>query len=915
LASLGSLDSLNSLSSPGAAGGAGTLGLMRSVRRARAARQVGAPLGLIGSLDSVCVPPILSRSMRSIAPTSAVSPLGALAALCLRHSLRPMGSVGPLRCLRVPSGCDASRSARVQPRFPAFGSTLASQARLHHAGILLDSYFPRASYLSAGRRALSTRVEPSLSSSSLGEWMRRRRQIPLLGRLSPSEACGHAAFFLSGTAFLEPEILQLRVLSVFAGAATLLFTYFHPIGSPLWLPFRWNIVFMLINSIYIYRILSERESAERLPRQALELWETTFAPHGLAKVEFARLLQLGTWTTLRQGAVLQEEGKPSNSLFLIVHGGVDVSVRGDRIHSLGEGQFIGDMGLSNGIHLRNPVMGVAHVETNQQTTVLVWRRQLLSDAMLDNNELCRAFTAALTADVVRKAQDREGAKGKGAALHALQVDQLMNARYASILQAMLSGASHVGDDDKDQLRSYRRLYNIRDSAHQEALKELGWSVADFNAGYRSMSPPEQRLVTSAASAQQRTDQLEGAVHTKEESTLGTIGGVFGESGAGTAGNSPNGHTRDGNGITSGEHSSSGAGACTVGGVRHNSRITHAQRRQSVRDAAASTAASAASTASTAASSALARLKRHTSIGAWSQDDEPLTMWDGRKEKVAAVQERLNIFFGTQALSVDGEFGPLTQQAVELFQAQCGLRVCGRVGPSTWSALRQQHRSKLESEQLLNVVRSFEDRYVELDVAMLQRRLQAVLGPDVVAADGVYGPRTRRAVQRFLRHARGGGSGEEVADAELGDSELELEPDVLDDAAQATLRELHLSKLEAESLAAASSAAETVANANIKVLQLSLRQVLPRDVGVVVDGVYGPRTRAAITLFQETYGLPVDGEVGQQLHTVMSVLRKGNNEQRQAVCREFQRLKEEDRLVAERERDLEESAGRAADTNF
>ena len=165
------------------------------------------------------------------------------------------------------------------------------------------------------------------------------------------------------------------------------------------------------------------------------------------------------------------------------------------------------MGLSNGIHLRNPVMGVAHVETNQQTTVLVWRRQvrapvepgqtppllcgshalsaalcpllilqLLSDAMLDNNELCRAFTAALTADVVRKAQDREGAKGKGAALHALQVDQLMNARYeasylgsstaflcappsfptrhancnryASILQAMLSGASHVGDDDK-----------------------------------------------------------------------------------------------------------------------------------------------------------------------------------------------------------------------------------------------------------------------------------------------------------------------------------------------------------------------------------------------------------------------------------------------------------------------------------
>ena len=42
----------------------------------------------------------------------------------------------------------------------------------------------------------------------------------------------------------------------------------------------------------------------------------------------------------------------------------------------------------------------------------------------------------------------------------------------------------------------------------------------------------------------------------------------------------------------------------------------------------------------------------------------------------------------------------------------------------------QHRSKLESEQLLNVVRSFEDRYVELDVAMLQRRLQVLRQPEL-----------------------------------------------------------------------------------------------------------------------------------------------------------------------------------------
>ena len=43
-------------------------------------------------------------------------------------------------------------------------------------------------------------------------------------------------------------------------------------------------------------------------------------------------------------------------------------------------------------------------------------------------------------------------------------------------------------------------------------------------------------------------------------------------------------------------------------------------------------------------------------------ETPLTLWDPRKQQVAAVQERLNAFYGTKALEVDGEFGPLTQQA-------------------------------------------------------------------------------------------------------------------------------------------------------------------------------------------------------------------------------------------------------------
>ena len=104
--------------------------------------------------------------------------------------------------------------------------------------------------------------------------MRQQRQLGSV-TVSISECFGHAAFLLGGAAYVFDDILHLRALSVVSGAAAIVFSYFHPVGQPLWLPIRWNAAFMLINLMHIYRCLNERLTS--LTPQAQCLYDEVFA--------------------------------------------------------------------------------------------------------------------------------------------------------------------------------------------------------------------------------------------------------------------------------------------------------------------------------------------------------------------------------------------------------------------------------------------------------------------------------------------------------------------------------------------------------------------------------------------------------------------------------------------------------------
>ena len=108
------------------------------------------------------------------------------------------------------------------------------------------------------------------------------------------------------------------------------------------------------------------------------------------------------------------------------------------------------------------------------------------------------------------------------------------------------------------------------------------------------------------------------------------------------------------------------------------------------------------------------------------------------EDVKYLQQVLNATVANNTLVVDGIFGPITQEAVIVFQRHYGLTVDGIVGFQTWSVIDAIIRTTLRRGSTGE------------DVAYLQGRLNGIgFGPLVV--DGIFGAFTEEAVKNFQKY--------------------------------------------------------------------------------------------------------------------------------------------------------------------
>jgi peptidoglycan hydrolase-like protein with peptidoglycan-binding domain len=119
-----------------------------------------------------------------------------------------------------------------------------------------------------------------------------------------------------------------------------------------------------------------------------------------------------------------------------------------------------------------------------------------------------------------------------------------------------------------------------------------------------------------------------------------------------------------------------------------------------------------------------------------------TLSEGDTGQDVKWAQYLMVFRGLDASDIDGLFGPVTETSVRQFQASMGLDVDGVVGPQTWAALRggAPRPPTLAEGSTGPLVGTLQD------VLNKGRGEFSPTTDPPLAIDGVFGPRTARAVR-------------------------------------------------------------------------------------------------------------------------------------------------------------------------
>jgi hypothetical protein len=117
-----------------------------------------------------------------------------------------------------------------------------------------------------------------------------------------SEIFGHASFVLVAVSYATDDFLLLRIIAVAGSTSMLVFAYFHPHGRVLWLPFKWNLLFILINGYRIVKALYYRNVGRFMSSNLKSIKNEYF--ESMDMVDYAQLIRYAEEEEFEEGEVV-----------------------------------------------------------------------------------------------------------------------------------------------------------------------------------------------------------------------------------------------------------------------------------------------------------------------------------------------------------------------------------------------------------------------------------------------------------------------------------------------------------------------------------------------------------------------------------------------------------------------------------
>ena len=100
---------------------------------------------------------------------------------------------------------------------------------------------------------------------------------------------------LVAASYATDDFLYLRIAAVAGSSAMLVFTYFHPHGRVLWLPFQWNVLFIGINAYRIGKSLYYKHIGMNLGEEMTKIKKAYFDVMDIT--DYAKLVEIATEET------------------------------------------------------------------------------------------------------------------------------------------------------------------------------------------------------------------------------------------------------------------------------------------------------------------------------------------------------------------------------------------------------------------------------------------------------------------------------------------------------------------------------------------------------------------------------------------------------------------------------------------